>query len=203
MDKRGRRPLQYEGENAGLRAVSEEVEGGQPVRKLRGYAILFDVLGKPWRGSEWQEKISKSALDTVDLSRIFLLWDHSSTWVLGRSGVNMRVEIDDIGLFVEITLGNTWFDDYVYDRVERRIVDGMSFHFDSNAMIATDWTNKIDIISKINEIYEVTLLAFPAYEDTLMITNGDEDEAGEDEPDPEPEPDEQRKATISKLFELL
>ncbi|MFD2614489.1 HK97 family phage prohead protease [Paenibacillus gansuensis] len=182
VNKRGHRPLQYNDDKAGIRAVTEEVEGGVPVRKLRGYAILFDVLGQPWRGSEWQEKISKSALEGVDLSKLVLLWNHDPTWVLARNGKNMRVEVDDVGLFVEATIGGTWFDDYVHDRVDREIVDGMSFYFDSKAIIATDWTNKIDIITKINEIYEVSLLPFPAYDDTVMIT-------ADDSPDPEPAPE--------------
>lgn len=193
-DKRGRRPIHYDGDKAGLRAVSEEKEDGITVRKLRGYAILFDVLGKPWRGSVWQEKISKSALDGVDLSKVVLLWDHNSAWVLGRNGKNMRVEVDDTGLFVEVTLGSNWFDDYVYDRVQREIVDGMSFYFDSNATIATDWTNKIDIIAKINEIYEVSLLAFPAYDDTLMIS---------DDPETDPDADAQDVELINALSTLI
>lgn len=182
VNKRGRRPIGYEEESSGLRAVSEETDGVE-VRKLRGYAILFDVLGKPWRGSAWQEKVSKSALDNVDFSQLILLWDHKTEWVLGRNGKNMRTEVDDTGLFVEVTLGSTWFDDYVYDRVQRGLVDGMSFYFDSNAIIATDWTNKIDVIAQINEIYEVSLLAFPAYDETLMITNEDEEETEPEQSD--------------------
>lgn len=169
VNKRGTRPIQYENPKYGLRAITENAEDSKPIRKLRGYAILFDVLGKPWRGSTWQEKVEKNALDGVDFSNVVVLWDHQTTWVLGRNGKNARLEVDDVGLFVEVTLGDTWFDDYVYDRASLELVDGMSFYFDSNATIATDWTNKVDIITKINNIYEVSLLAFPAYDETLMI----------------------------------
>lgn len=199
---RNKRQIAYEDDKTKFRAVTEEPEEGAPaVRKLRGYAILFDVLGRPWRGSEWQEKVSKSALDGVDLSRVPLLWDHNTAWVLGRAGKNMRLEVDETGLFVEVTLGNTWIDDYVYDRVEREIVDGMSFYFDSKATIATDYTNRIDIIAKINAIYEVSLLAFPAYDETLMIADDGS------EPDPEiegeQEVDEDKKAALINLIAQL
>lgn len=177
-----------------MRAVAG-AEGEGQIRKLRGYAILFDVLGRPWRGSEWQEKVSKSALDGVDLSNLVMLWDHNSTWVLGRAGVNLRAEIDDTGLFVEVTLGNNWFDDYVYDRVERKIVDGMSFYFDKDADIATDWTNRIDVITKINEIYEVSSLAFPAYGDTIIIPA--------DEPEPVDSDDAALAEALSNLISQL
>ncbi|MCP6324519.1 HK97 family phage prohead protease, partial [Klebsiella pneumoniae] len=78
---------------------------------------------------------------------------HSTTWVLGRVGKNMRAVVDDTGLFIEVTLGDTWIDDYVYDRVQKEIIDGMSFWFDNQAMIASDWENKIDVILKINQVY--------------------------------------------------
>jgi HK97 family phage prohead protease len=178
-NKRGTRSIRYEDDRAGMRAVTDATDD-KPVRKLRGYAILFDVLGRPWRGSDWQEKVSKSALDGVDLSNLVMLWDHNSAWVLGRAGVNLRTEIDATGLFVEVTLGNNWFDDYVYDRVERGIVDGMSFYFDKDADIATDWTNRIDVITKINEIYEVSSLAFPAYGETIIIPAEKEQQEPED-----------------------
>jgi HK97 family phage prohead protease len=103
--------------------------------------------------------------------------DHNTSWVLGRVGKNMRAVVDDTGLFVEVTLGDTWIDDYVYDRVQREIIDGMSFWFDSQAMIASDWENKIDVILKINQVYEVSLVVFPAYEETVAITTDATDDA--------------------------
>ena len=116
-----------------------------------------------------------------------MLLDHNTTWVLGKVGKNMRAEVDDIGLFVEVTLGNTGFDDYVFDRVQREIIDGMSFWFDNKAMIATDWENKIDVILKINEVYEVSVVVFAAYDETVIIA---EDQPQEDlEPDPELDPE--------------
>jgi len=163
-----KRRMNFDDEKSRFRAVTEESEG-QSVRKIRGYAILFGVLGSPWRGSPWKEKVSSDALDGVDLSRLVLLLDHNTAWALGRNGKNMRAVVDETGLFIEATLGNTWIDDYVFDRVQREIIDGMSFYFDSQSIIASDWENKIDVIAKINEVYEVSLLAFPAYDLTVII----------------------------------
>ncbi|WP_164716713.1 HK97 family phage prohead protease [Paenibacillus whitsoniae] len=192
-----KRRIDYGDDRSQFRAVTEEIDGNQ-VRKIRGYAILFGVLGKPWRGSVWQEKVASDALDGVDLSRLVLLLDHSSTWVLGRNGKNMRAVVDEVGLFIEATLGNTWMDDYVYDRIERELMDGMSFYFDSKAIIASDWENKIDVIAKINEIYEVSVLAFPAYDQTLIITTDGE------EPEPEADPEEEaKKQALINLIEQL
>jgi HK97 family phage prohead protease len=186
-----------------FRAITEEVDG-KNVRRLRGYPILFDVPGKPYRASQWVEKIDKKALEEVDLSQLVLLIDHNTTWVLGKVGKNMRAEVDDTGLFIEVTLGETWVDDYIFDRVQRELMDGMSFWFDSKALIATNWETKTDVILKINEVYEVSILVFPAYEDTAIIAEEEVPEAPPEEmPKENPPEDEAKKAALLKLIELL
>ena len=170
-----KRAIRFEGNEHNFRAVSEVV-GEKTVRKIRGYALLFEVLGTPWLGSQWQEKIDKYALADVKLSSTYGLLNHDTNWVLGKAGKNMTLTIDKVGLFIEITLGDTLIDDYVYDRVDKELIDGMSFWFDSNTMIATDWENKIDTIVKINEIYEVSLLPFPAYAQTVAVAQETQEE---------------------------
>jgi HK97 family phage prohead protease len=177
--QQNKRKVNFKSANVKFRAVTEEVNG-QQIRMLKGYPILFDVYGHPYVGSKWVEKIDKNALATVDFSNLVLLWNHDPSLVLAKAGKNMEVSIDDIGLFVSITLGSTWLDNYVYDRVQRELVDGMSFWFDNQAMVATDWDNKIDVITKINEIYEVSIVTFPAYQETVVITT--------DGTDPNPSP---------------
>lgn len=206
-----KRKVNFGNENSKFRAVTEEVNG-QQVRILKGYPILFDVYGHPYRGSQWVEKVDKNALAAVDFSKLVILFNHDTSLVLGRAGVNLTAEIDDTGLFVTVTLGNTYIDDYVFDRVNRGLVDGMSFWFDNNSMIATDWENKIDVITKINEIHEVSIVTFPAYEETVVITADgtvpvSEVNATEETP-PEPVIDDQgntesTKQALLKLIELM
>lgn len=205
LTSQAKRKIRFESEMSKFRAVSEEVDG-KNIRRIRGYAILFDTPGKPWLGSKWIEKVDKKALDGVDFSKLVILLDHSTTWVLGRVGKNMRAVVDDTGLFVEVTLGDTWIDDYVYDRVQKEIIDGMSFWFDSQAMIASDWDNKIDVILKINQVYEVSLVVFPAYEETVAITeDGEIDEQPKAEGQVEESllDDEAKKQALINLIEIL
>lgn len=201
ITQREKKMLGYPEKQANFRAIAEEIDGKQ-VRRLRGYPILFEVLGEPWRGSVWKEKVARNALDEVDLSKLVMLLDHKTQWILGRVGKNMTAVIDDIGLFVEVVLGDTWLDDYVFDRVQREIMDGMSFWFDRNALIASDWEAKVDTIVKINEVFEVSVLTFPAYEDAAIIavpeSNPDSDDTSGGGQD-----DEAKKKALMKLIELL
>lgn len=198
LNQRAKKCMRFPERQTNFRAVTEEVDG-KNVRRLRGYPILFDVPGKPYRASQWVEKVDKKALEEVNFSQLVLLIDHNTTWVLGKVGKNMRAEIDDTGLFIEVTLGETWIDDYIFDRVQRELMDGMSFWFDSKSLIATNWETKTDVILKINEVYEVSILVFPAYEDTAVIA----EEQPEETPEEPPMDDEAKKATLMKLIELL
>lgn len=169
LDNQNKRRINFENENSKFRATTEDVNG-EPVRVLKGYPILFGVYGKPYRNSKWTERIDKTSVATVDFSGLRLLWDHNTNIVLGRAGKNMEVTVDDVGVFIKVTLGDSPWDNEAYSKVSRELVDGMSFWFDNNAMIAHDWENKIDIVTKINEIYEVSIVTFPAYEETVVIT---------------------------------
>jgi HK97 family phage prohead protease len=192
--------IRFGNEKSNFRAIVEEADG-QSIRRLRGYPILFDTPGRPYRYSAWVEKVDKKALEGVDFSKLVLLLDHKTEWVLGRVGKNMTATVDDTGLFIDVTLGNAWLDDYVFDRVQREIVDGMSFWFDSQAMIATDWENKIDVILKINDVYEVSIVTFPAYEDTVIITETEEPTAPPQPP--ETANDEAIKSALLNLINQL
>ena len=128
----------------------------------------------------------------------FLL-DHQTAWALGKVGVNMTAVVDETGLFIDVTLRDTWLDDYVYDRVEAGILDGMSFWFDSRSIVATDWASKTDVILKINEVYEVSIVAFPAYEETVIIT--DEPDGEEPEEPEEPGNEDPIKQALVNLIE--
>ncbi|MDP4144154.1 MAG: HK97 family phage prohead protease [Bacillota bacterium] len=210
-----KRRVNFGNENAKFRATTEEVDG-QQVRVLKGYPILFGVYGKPYRGSKWVERIDKAAVATVDFSKLMLLWNHDQGSPLAKASKNMEVTVDDVGVFIKATLGNTELDNLVYDRVSREIIDGMSFWFDSNAMIAHDWENKIDVVTKINEIYEVSIVTFPAYEETVVITadgtdptpNPPDDEklppsTNEDDDDEEDNNSEEVKQALLSLIETL
>lgn len=199
MALRSKKRMVFAEDKANFRAITEEVDG-QSIRRLRGYPILFDTPGRPYWGSKWIEKVDRKALEEVDFSRLVLLLAHNTTWALGRVGKNMTAVVDDTGLFVDVVLGDTWLDDYVFDRVQKEIIDGMSFWFDNQAMVATDWENKVDVILKINEVYEVSIVVFPAYEETVIIA--DEQPEGDPPPDDNAEEEAKKLALINLITQL-
>lgn len=145
-----------------------ENEGGK--KYIRGYALLWDVPTHPYSWDpDYAEVIAKGALDGVDLSDCRALINHNPDLALGRTSKNVRYEIDQVGLFVEVEIhkGVQFHTDYWY-LVEAGIIDGMSFAFRAKEWkyneITKTWT-----ILKFDAIREVSVVTFPAYKETVAI----------------------------------
>lgn len=157
--------------NSQLRA--EEAEGK---KVIRGYALTFNSPTKPFRGMQYTEQIGPHALDGLDLSGIRLLVNHNVDLTLGKVGVNMRAEVDPIGLFVEAELhaGVQMHKDY-YNLLRAGIIDGMSFAFAVDVDdLEYDRDKDIYTITRIADLWEASIVTFPAYEDTVAIARAEE-----------------------------
>lgn len=144
-------------------------EGSAKKLVLRGYPILFNVETTiyDWWYGEVKEVILPTALDGTKMDNLYLLVGHNADNVLGREGVNMRVEIDETGLFFECELPNTQLARDWYNLIESGIVDGMSFGF-----ICHDKVNDSTLtrtITHIDELYEITITPFPAYYEASVV----------------------------------
>lgn len=179
---------------------AETAEGGE--RSIRGYPLLFEVMGTPYMGSEWKEVIDKQALRDVDLTKLVFLLDHQTWAVLGANGKNMKAEIDDIGLYIDCTLGNTWMDDLAFDRVQRGLIDSMSFWF-----YADDWesdtTMKVDRVKHITKLPEVSLVAFPAYKESVAIAREANENLRNEKPNDEAAARKRAEAEVELTLSLM
>lgn len=150
--------------------VDEKQEGGKKL-VLRGYPILFNTETKIfdfWYG-EIRETILPTALEGTNLNDVYLVGGHQVTpeKVLARNNINMRMEVDETGLFFEAELPNTQYARDIYNLVESGLVDGMSFGF-----TCSDEVNEatgIRTITHIDELYEITITPFPAYKEASVI----------------------------------
>jgi HK97 family phage prohead protease len=168
-----------------IKAEVRAVEGEPKKMILRGYPILFNTPTKirSWFG-EWEETISPRALDNTDLSDVYLMVGHNPDNVLGRAGKNVRLEVDETGLFFECELPNTQYARDWYNLVESGIVDGMSFGFNCDGDTWTEATeNEIAkrVVNNITKLWEITITPFPAYGEASVVAmdNNRTDEQGE------------------------
>lgn len=137
---------------------------------IRGYAIVFDDPTEVYdkRQGFYTEIIKREALDNTDLSDVYLLFGHDYSQVLGHTRANLRLEVDDVGLFYECELPNTRLSRDVFNLVEQRnylgreqsgsIVDGNSFGFYTNDEV-------IDGVRVVRNLIldEISIVPRPAY----------------------------------------
>lgn len=136
-----------------------------------GYALKFN------RESEdlgwFTEIIEEKALDQADLSDVVALINHDRNYVLGRSGNNLELTVDEIGLRFTIYPNNT---SYVLDLVENMrtgLVNKCSFAFrvdkDGDKWDKRENGRYLRTISKIKRVYDVSVVTSPAYKDTEAV----------------------------------
>ncbi|MCC6121076.1 HK97 family phage prohead protease, partial [Lactiplantibacillus plantarum] len=117
------------------------------------------------------EVVTPQALDGVDLSNVLMLNNHDYTQVLAsvKAGT-LTLETDDKGLHFIAQLPNTSFANDVYEEVQSGNVDSCSFGFDSDDN-TDEWAKDDDgnitrTINQVKSLFDVSVVAVPAYDDT-------------------------------------
>lgn len=194
--------------------VEEKQEGGKKL-VLRGYPILFNTETKiyDWWHGEVRETILPTALEGTDLTDVYLITGHNiePDKVLGRAGKNMRLEVDEIGLFFEAELPNTQHARDIYNLIESGLVDGMSFGFRCSDKVNEETLTRT--ITHIDELFEITITPFPAYKEASVIVQNErkleeqkleeEKKKEQEELEKQAEEDAAKEAKIKELEELL
>jgi HK97 family phage prohead protease len=146
-------------------AVEHRADDGK--RTLVGYAAKFERLAMI--GSYFQEKIAPGAFTTALGGDVRALIDHDPGRVIGRTkSGTLRLSEDGTGLRVEIDLPATTDGNDLWELVTRQDISGMSFGF---KVLKETWDETGDIpVRTIHavELFEVSAVAWPAYEDTTI-----------------------------------
>ncbi|MEG3144225.1 HK97 family phage prohead protease [Sphingomonas sp. RT2P30] len=144
-----------------------KVEGADGGSTIVGYAAVF---GSPASiGDMWVEVIERGAFTETLASGddVLALYSHEIDRLLGRSSSGtLRLAQDDKGLAVEIDLPDTSDGRDVAVLVKRGDLKGMSFGF---CVTKQEWDETISPPKRTImavDLYEVTVTADPAYDDT-------------------------------------
>lgn len=142
---------------------------------ITGRPIVFgEATDMHW----YQEVIDRGALDNTDLKDVRFLVGHDTSMIpLARSRRNnanstMQMEIDENGMVIRVNLDteNNSEARALYSSVKRGDMSGMSFMF---TVDGEEWENlESDYptrhIRSIGRVFEVSAVAFPAYEQTSL-----------------------------------
>lgn len=145
-------------------------------RKISGTAIVFDQWSNDLGG--FIEIIKRDALDwkTVKKSDIVATMDHRLDYILARSRKNnkgnLTLTLDEIGLHFEFEAPNTAKGDEIISHIERGEYDACSFCFswavENGDEWVTDGLQLKHIVKKITALYDVSIVAYPAYSQTSV-----------------------------------
>lgn len=144
-----------------------EVRAATTGRTIAGYAAVFNSTADI--GDSFREVIAPGAFSGSMQNDVVALIGHDRNRVLGRSSAGtLRLREDGVGLAVEIDLPDTTDGRDLAVLIERGDVSGMSFGFvvtkqswDETGRVPTRTIQAVDL-------REVTVTAFPAYDDTSI-----------------------------------
>lgn len=146
-----------------------EAKAADGRRTLAGYAVVFNSEARI--GDWFNERIAPGAFDRALATDadVRALIDHNSGRVIGRTkSGTLRLAVDERGLKVEIDVPDTADGRDLMVLVERGDISGMSFGF---RVTKQEWDESGDTplrtIQSV-DLYEVSVVAFPAYNDTSI-----------------------------------
>ena len=159
-----------------IRAFSFEVRAEENEKHgtfITGTPIVFDqATDMGW----YEEKIDREALKDADLKDVRFLVGHNTSMIpLARSRNNnenstMQMTVTDRGMEIRVDLDteNNPEAKALYSAVKRGDMSGMSFMFivDKDAWDDIDTEYPKRTIMSIRKVFEVSAVAFPAYEQT-------------------------------------
>lgn len=157
--------------NFEIRAEENEQHG----HFLTGRPIVYNqVTNLGW----YDEIIAPGALNATDLKDVRFLIGHDTSMVpLARSRNNnenstMQMVVDESGMGIRVDLDIENNDDSrkLYSATKRGDISGMSFAFvvDGDAWDDIDSDHPKRTIRSIKRVFEVSAVAFPAYEGTSL-----------------------------------
>ena len=160
--------------------LREAAEGGGESRTIEGYAIVFGVEGRIladyW--DNYREIIELGAITEERLKEmdIKMTMYHNREKILARSNQGegtLKLRVDEVGVHYEFDAPNTVDGDTALELVKRGDLSGSSFMFWTDERSGVSYEKRSDGImlrrvKTIGMIYDMTIAADPAYEQTTV-----------------------------------
>lgn len=133
---------------------------------ISGYFAVFGSEYELWPGAS--ESVDPHAFDEALDDDIRCLINHDTRLVLGRNiAGTLQLRVEEKGLWGEVKVNPNDQDAVnVYERVKRGDVNQCSFGFDIVAEEFEDRGDSVHWTIKAVKLYEVSVVTFPAYEET-------------------------------------
>ena len=158
-----------------IRGIACRATVNEESRHVEGYALLFNTDSRPMWGGDLIERIAPTALDGVlERSDVLCLMNHDerrgvlARWRKGEGSLSLTV--DEKGLRYAFDAPKTALGDELIEALKRGDIGESSFAF---TVEKDNWERKEDgtyvrTIVQIEQLYDVSPVYYPAYEDTSV-----------------------------------
>ena len=132
---------------------------------ISGYAAVFD------KDSEYMgfiERIDRKAFnEAIPKSDVRGLQNHDPNFIFARSGVNLTLKADKVGLHMDVSPLTTSTYKMVEENIRSGLITQQSFAF---TVDEDEWNEDFTrrTIKKIGQIFDVSVVTYPAYADTSV-----------------------------------
>jgi HK97 family phage prohead protease len=165
-----------------------ELRSNEERKTLVGSAAVFGLMSE--KLGFFYERIEPQAFDGVLDNDVRALFNHDPNYILGRNkSGTLRLSIDEEGLKYEIDLPDTQAGRDLATSIARGDISQSSFAFQvGQDRWEMDGDDEIRVIEKINRLFDISPVTFPAYPDTSVAKRSHEVWQQEQTPPP-PEPE--------------
>lgn len=160
-----------------IRQVTTQIElrsDGDSNEIIEGYALKFDKWSDDlgW----FREKLASGSLEKTDMSNVTALFNHNESQILGRSGINLELDVDNIGLRFKVKPTDTSYSRDLMENIRQGVINQCSFAFTvSREQDSEEWRENLEsgiyerTIKNIDKLYDVSVVTTPAYPDTEAV----------------------------------
>lgn len=148
---------------------NREINVDEESRTIAGYAAVFERESEDL--GRFTEVIDPKAFSATDMSDVRALINHDSNKLLARSSSGtLSLEVDDQGLRYEFQVPDTTYGRDLVVMMQRGDITQSSFGF---TVSEDKWEEReggvpLRRITKIDRLYDVSPVTFPAYPDTSV-----------------------------------
>lgn len=136
---------------------------------VEGKAICFGetTLLFTFGGVDYFERIEPQALNGVDLTAVYFYYNHNDYAYATTKNKTLEIDIREDGVYFKAHLPDTSSGRDLYTLIKRGDVDKCSFGFSIAEEEFDEKTNTF-IVNKIDRLFEISVVDFPAYENTAV-----------------------------------
>lgn len=137
--------------------------------RIEGVPIVFDTPTVMWEydGIKYYELIDRNALQNAKIDDVVLNVNHTGEARAKTKNKTLNIEVRDKDVFISADLSKNASGRELYESIQNGFYDKMSFAFTASEA-SYDKETRTRKILKIDRLYDVSAVDFPAYNQTSI-----------------------------------